>query len=447
MMKNKPNIAGFPAIPHIEQYDGLWAIEGDRFLALIDRVDRMDLAAHFAQQLPLQAALGQTTGNKIFEQTLDGVAIIEIVGAMTKYGSSMSDEGSTQFARRKVRAAVRDEEIKSIVIKIDSPGGTVAGNKDLADEVAAAVKIKTVTAYIEDLGASAAYWIASQATKVYANEMALVGSIGTYGVLYDFSGAAVQQGVKATVIRAGEYKGMGTAGTEITDAQKAEYQRIIDQSNSFFKNDVMRGRSFSQEQMDELADGRVHVASDALELGLIDGVQSWAVTLDSLRMEPVGRATGRNIKGGVSMSDTTADAVAQEPKAPQAASITELKAALPGAGAEFICAQLEANATLALAQSAYVKAIADENAKLKTEVVDAKEQAEKAIAAKPAAGVEPLGDATSNATGNDGADPVTAWNDAVNAKVKGGMTKPRAISAVVKADPELHQAFIAASNS
>src|SRR5690606_31819803 len=129
-------------------------------------------------------------------------------GAMTKQGSSFGG-ASTVRTRRAIRSAAADKSVSAIMLLIDSPGGSVSGTSDLADDVANAKKKKPVYAYIEDTCCSAAYWVASQCSAIYANPTAIVGSIGTYMVVADYSRMAENAGVKVHCISTGKYKGAG----------------------------------------------------------------------------------------------------------------------------------------------------------------------------------------------------------------------------------------------
>ncbi len=271
-------------LPHFDQYFGPWAIQEEPFRAAVEACGKpgFSLSAHLrtegeAAQAAAWAARGYTTAG-----TEGNVAVVTIRGSMMKHQTSMGEGASTVLARRAIRAAVADNSINGILLLIDSPGGTVAGTRDLAEEVANANKQKPVIAYIEDLGASAAYWVASQASKVHANATALVGSIGTFAVLYDFSKQCDKLGVKVHVVRAGKFKGMGTEGTEITDEQLAYWQGIVDKLNDLFLAGVSAGRKLPLSKITELADGRVHVGIEAQRLGLIDGVQTFAATVNQL---------------------------------------------------------------------------------------------------------------------------------------------------------------------
>ena len=218
----------------------------------------------------------------------DGVAIIDIAGVMTKGQTlyTMIFGGATMpTIERKVRLAAADSAVNAILLRIDSPGGTVAGVSDLADAVFEARRQKPVTAYISDMGASAAYYVASQADQIYSDVDAMVGSIGVYLVVPDYSKAAENMGVKVHVVKAGDNKGAGTPGTPVTDEQLAEFQREVNQLNETFVDAVARGRGWSTEKVAAVNDGRVHVGRYAQSLGLVDGVMAINDVMRRLRAQ------------------------------------------------------------------------------------------------------------------------------------------------------------------
>lgn len=208
------------------------------------------------------------------------LAVISIAGQMTK-GQSSFGGASTVMARRALRAAADDTAVRGILLVIDSPGGSVSGTGDLGDDVAAIKKKKPVYAYIEDLGASAAYWVACQATRVYANPTAEVGSIGVFCVLEDSTGQQKADGVKLTVVSSAELKGAGADG-KISDDLIADVQREIDAINQQFMGAVARGRSLTAKQVSDVATGQVWIANEAMKLGLIDQVASVDAAMTAL---------------------------------------------------------------------------------------------------------------------------------------------------------------------
>jgi signal peptide peptidase SppA len=144
--------------------------------------------------------------------------------------------------------------------------------QSLSDDVYNTRAFKPITAKIDDMAASAAYWIASQAESIEANASALVGSIGVYTVMYDTSAAAKDAGVKVNVISSGDYKGSGVPGSEITDKQIEAEQQLINKAADMFIDAVARGRGLEDKEVRKSADGRVWFAADAMGRGLIDSV-------------------------------------------------------------------------------------------------------------------------------------------------------------------------------
>lgn len=428
-------------VAHLEEYFGAWAIEPERFSGMVEHANAAGIEAH------VQAARGrQMDGASDYDITDDGVAVIELSGTMMKQQSSFGG-ASTVAARRQIRAAVASSAVRAIVLHIDSPGGTVSGTPDLAADVAEAAAKKPVMAFIEDLGASAAYWVASQASKVFANRNALVGSIGTFAVIQDMSGAAGQMGIKVHVIRAGSFKGAGVPGTVVTDAQLSEMQRTVDSLNALFLEGVSTGRRMDPEKVSALADGRVHIAAEAKKLGLIDGVKSFDQVLREAarstgpagaRAEdshtPAAEAAVESTPAmeGTQMPDTPAAAE------PRAATYPELKAALVGADPAFIVAQLDAGSTLDQARSAWM-------AEQQSRIAAAQQQANEAKAAGAKTGAPPLTTTTKTASAPAG-DAIATWNERVAAEVKAGRSRADAVRRVSAADPDLHQAFIGAYN-
>lgn len=209
-----------------------------------------------------------------------GVAVIPMAGpimkAKSKYGGCSSID-----VRRAIRKAVLDEQVDAILLHIDSPGGTVAGTADLAADVKAADARKPVYAHIDDLGASAAYWVASQARRITANPTGEVGSIGTMLVLADTSGAYAADGIKVHLVSTGKFKGAGADGIPVTDDHLAMFQAEVDDLNEHFIAGVVAGRNgkMTPAQVRAVADGRVHIAAKAKTLGLIDEVAPLEVAM------------------------------------------------------------------------------------------------------------------------------------------------------------------------
>jgi signal peptide peptidase SppA len=211
----------------------------------------------------------------LYGRTEAGTALIRVTGALTKMPNEKMGGTSTMLTRRALRLATADPETKNILLAIDSPGGQVPGVAEVVDAIWQARAVKPVAAYLEDLAASGAYWIASAAQRITGNSSGLFGNIGTFTVLEDFSGAAERQGVKIRVVATGPFKGAGVPGTEITQAIIDDTQRLVDQFGMKFFEAVQRGRRMSDQSLTAVTDGRIWMAHDAQALGLIDGIESF----------------------------------------------------------------------------------------------------------------------------------------------------------------------------
>lgn len=259
---------------------GPWAIDPNFLTQAVSAIKAglwQNVGTHKAHHVTVagdQIPDPSSEGEIAYTLTSAGTAVISLQGAMMKMRSKFGGV-STVSARQSIRMALADQSVGAILLAIDSPGGSVAGTQALADEIRAADAVKPVLCHIEDLGASAGYWVASQARKVNANRSALVGSLGVYGVIEDSSGKAQAEGVKVHVISTGAHKGAFVDGAPVTAPQLAEYQRVIDGFNLLFQQAVTSGRGLNQDQINSLFDGRVHLANDAKSLGLIDTIQSF----------------------------------------------------------------------------------------------------------------------------------------------------------------------------
>ncbi len=427
------------AVPHLEQYAGTYAMRMEALQSMVDQLAVMDLRAHIERQAAVRAANPRQPG--AYRITSDGMAVVEVVGAMTKYGSSMSAmEFGTIGVRRAIRAALADDMVAGILLVIDSPGGTVAGTGDLADEVAKANAVKPVTAYIEDIGASAAYWVASQAGRIVANKTAGIGSIGVYSVIRDTSARAISEGVRVHVVKSGQFKGAGAPGTEVTAEHLAEVQREINEVNTEFVRAVADGRGLPVETAEALADGRLHIAAAAVGLGLIDAVGTIDDAAAGLRETLTSRAAANREPSTMANDDK-----------PTAATLQELRDALPNATAEFREACQIDECTLAEAKDRYMAELDKRNAALAKQAETAKTEADEAkaklAAAKKSATVEAIGTEGGKPNDGGGADPVAAWEQRVTDTQKAyNITRPQAVRKCAGMYPEAHREFVDAYN-
>lgn len=414
----------------LDNYAGMWCVEPVQFSQVVEHVNSLNLAAHVAAQQSRSVDLEAREFASV-ENGADGyIAVITVAGTMTKSGSSLASDGSTIRARRAIRQADRDPDVSAILMRFDTPGGTVAGTADLAQDIRNTSK--PVIGFAEDLCASAGMWCLAQCDEAYANTAtAKIGSIGTFMAVYDVSAALAEEKIRTVVIKAGEFKAGGFPGAEISDEQIAEWQKIIDATQAQFTQAIADGRGMSRAQADQLVTGLVYMADEAQQLNLIDGIKSFDQVVEQMRGQTPKRGT-------VAMSDV---------QTPAAATFAEIVAACPGidtddsADALMITEIQKGELSAADATAFYCASLRERltvaetaNTELRSEISELK------ASKKP--GVPSVGTTTVSTS----ADPIGDFNAAVRAEQNAGKSKADAVRAVNKKQPELRQAMLAACN-
>lgn len=193
-------------------------------------------------------------GDKIAVVDLEGVILSpkDVVEQLRKYGD--------------------DSSIKAIVIHVNSPGGGAAASEEIYREVLRIrdVKKKRIVASIETVGASGAYYVSSATNKIFADEASIVGSIGVIAEWYNYEELMKWAKLRAIVIKAGEFKDTGSPVRDMTPAERAYMQGLIDNMHEQFIDSVAKGRRMKVEDIKPLADGKVWTGEQAVPLKLID---------------------------------------------------------------------------------------------------------------------------------------------------------------------------------
>jgi signal peptide peptidase SppA len=218
-------------------------------------------------------------------QVVDGVAVIELNGVLAKKANlfmAISGGTSMGIVGQEIKAADADPSVKSILLRIDSPGGTVDGTQELAQIVAGASK--PVVAFADGLMASSAYWVGSAADRiVMSSDTTLVGSIGVVAQHTDYSGADAQAGVKRTEIYAGKYKRIASDTAPLSDEGRDYLTAQVDTLYGVFLEAVAKHRGVSVETVHtNMADGRIFIGQEAIAAGLVDGVSTFDALLANM---------------------------------------------------------------------------------------------------------------------------------------------------------------------
>lgn len=200
------------------------------------------------------------------------VAVVPVYGTLLSRSGFFISGTSYKDIEANIQEALDDESVSSIVLDIDSPGGSVAGVYQLGEFIKQASKVKPIYSYTDGTMASAAYWIAAATDKIFASPTADVGSIGVLSVHIDRSKQYEEEGIKKTYIYSGKYKAMGNDTGPLDDEGKKYIQSILDKSYEAFLEHVATERGLSMDGYKDWAEGRVYGGREALDLGMIDGI-------------------------------------------------------------------------------------------------------------------------------------------------------------------------------
>ena len=268
-----------------------WAIQPEKLTEIQEiyithlRGEKIDIAG-------IEAKIGKPLDNKPQDYTIEnGVAVLPIEGIVAKRMNivmKISGGTSSELVGRDLRAALADPSVNSILLYIDSPGGSVDGTQELAGEIYNARGKKPIVAFSDGMMASAAYWIGAAADRVIiSGDTAQIGSIGVVARHMDVSKYEEKIGVKTSEIVAGRYKRIASQYEPLSESGRQSIQDAVDHVYNVFLGDIAQFRNLSLDTVKEgkadtipWADGRVFYGRQAIDAGLVDGVSTLAGLID-----------------------------------------------------------------------------------------------------------------------------------------------------------------------
>jgi protease-4 len=200
----------------------------------------------------------------------DKIAVVTIQGILTS-----STDTIQQFKRYE-----ENEEVKALVLRIDSPGGTVVAAQEIYVEIQKLRENKVVLASMGNVAASGGYYVASATEEIVANPGTLTGSIGVISEYPNIEQLMKKVGLRSEVMKSGRFKDLGNPTREMTEEERQLLQDLIDNIHMQFIRDVALGRGRTVEEIEPLADGRVFTGEQAKENGLVDRLGNFQDALD-----------------------------------------------------------------------------------------------------------------------------------------------------------------------
>lgn len=209
----------------------------------------------------------------------DDVAVIRVDGIIAGTGSTLDGYITPEYMDDLLTRAQEDDSVRAIVLRVDSPGGTVAASEEIATFIKQCTKPVVVS--VGDVGASGAYMISSQADEIWALPGSAVGSIGVISTIPNASGLLDKIGVEFQVITAGTYKDAGSPYRPLTEQERAIIQGEVDEAYDQFIDIVAKGRGMERSTVASLATGLTWSGQRAKELGLVDEIGTYRDALDA----------------------------------------------------------------------------------------------------------------------------------------------------------------------
>jgi len=265
-----------------------WAIQPEKLGMLADvLVARAAGEKLFSSEFA--ASIDEARAKEIAD-TNGKVAIIPVYGVLAQkmdLFSAMS--GGTSYAgiKKALHSALSNDDVKAVVLDVDSPGGTVPGTDELATEIR---KLrggeKPIIAQVNSLAASAAYWVVSSADEIVVTPSGRAGSIGVYTAHDDVSAALEQRGIKRTYISAGKHKVEGNETEPLSKETLAHVQDGVNRSYNRFVAAVAEGRGTTVGKVEDgYGQGRVFYAEALLDRGMVDRIATLDETLERFGAE------------------------------------------------------------------------------------------------------------------------------------------------------------------
>lgn len=210
----------------------------------------------------------------------DKIAILDIEGIISDQttGDFFNQVGyNHRTFLKQLEHAFQDENIKAILLRVNSPGGGVVESDEIYHKIVSLKEEhqKPIVTYMANMAASGGYYISAPTDQIYANRSTLTGSIGVIMSSYNVQELAENWGVKQETFKSGAHKDIMSSMREVTDEERRIIQSIVDESYENFLDVIVRGRKdkgMTKEKLVPLADGRIFTGNQAKELGLIDEI-------------------------------------------------------------------------------------------------------------------------------------------------------------------------------
>jgi protease-4 len=200
----------------------------------------------------------------------DKIAVIYAQGSINS-GDGNNETIGSETTSKAIRKARKNDKIKAIVLRVNSPGGSALASETILREMDLAKKVKPVVVSMGDVAASGGYYIACKADTIVANPTTITGSIGVFGVLMNLEKMMTNKlGITTDRVKTNQFADLASPTRALSESERAIIQNQVELIYDKFISNVSEGRNMSKEEVDAIGQGRVWTGKDAIELGLVD---------------------------------------------------------------------------------------------------------------------------------------------------------------------------------
>ncbi|MBX7202096.1 MAG: signal peptide peptidase SppA [Bacteroidia bacterium] len=203
------------------------------------------------------------------ERGTDKIAVVYAEGDIVDGNGDEDEVGSVEFSKA-IRKARLDERVKAVVLRVNSPGGSALASETIWREVALTKKAKPVIVSMGNLAASGGYYISCDADTIVAQPNTITGSIGVFGLFFNYRNLMNKIGVSVDTVKTAKYADVMSPTRVVTAPESLVIQREIERIYDTFITRVANGRKLSKAQVDSIGQGRVWSGEDAKRIGLVD---------------------------------------------------------------------------------------------------------------------------------------------------------------------------------
>lgn len=262
-----------------------WIALGITLLVLVISVFAKDKQDQMEEGIRDKYMKDITSFSNYTEEVYKGTNSKEKIKIVDVDGVIQSNDAN-DFAVEELKKAQEDPLVKGVILRVNSPGGSVYASEKIANQIKALKEAeKPVYTVMEEMAASGGYYISAPTDRIYASNETWTGSIGVIIQSKSLQGLFEKYGIKEQNITTGKMKDAGSVGRDMNDEEKAYFQGLVDSAFDRFVKIVAEGRGLSEREVRKIADGRVYDGSQALNIGLVDKIGDLDLAISEMTSE------------------------------------------------------------------------------------------------------------------------------------------------------------------